>query len=56
VLVRGGAGLKVGEFARVRIERADAFDLVAVPANATLSQAPLRPAPGRRMHRVISRV
>ena len=50
VFVRGGAGLKPGDFAEVTIERADAFDLVGRLGEATLSRAP-----PRRLHRVISR-
>ena len=45
VHVRGAAHLKAGEFARVQVERTDAFDLHAVALDA----------PARRLHRVISR-
>jgi len=57
VQVKGGRALKPGDLVKVRIERADAFDLVARlgdgPTGARLSQAPIAP---RRLHRVISRV
>ncbi len=46
VYVRDAARLKVGEFARVRIEQTDAFDLQAAPVGP----------PERRMHRVITRI
>jgi ribosomal protein S12 methylthiotransferase len=57
VQVRGGRSLKPGDLARVQIERADAFDLIArladTPGGHRLRQAPAAP---RRLHRVISRV
>jgi ribosomal protein S12 methylthiotransferase len=58
VQVKRGRGLKPGDLVKVRIERADAFDLIARLADAPagghrLSQAPVVP---RRLHRVISRV
>jgi ribosomal protein S12 methylthiotransferase len=58
VQVKGGRGLKPGELVKVRIERAEAFDLIARLADAPvgghrLNQAPVAP---RRLHRVISRV
>jgi ribosomal protein S12 methylthiotransferase len=58
VQVKGGRGLKPGDLVKVRVERADAFDLIARLADAPvgghrLNQAPLAP---RRLHRVISRV
>jgi ribosomal protein S12 methylthiotransferase len=58
VQVKGGRGLKPGALVKVRIERADAFDLIARLADAPgggqrLHQAPVAP---RRLHRVISRV
>ena len=52
VHVRGAAHLRVGEFARVKVERTDAFDLHAVALDAPTSA--LTSAP-RRLHRVISR-
>ncbi len=57
VFVRPGHALKVGELVQVKIERADAFDLLATPIDLRLRKAPpLGTAPSRRMHRVISRV
>ena len=57
VFVRPGHALKVGAFYKVKIERADAFDLLASPADFRLRNAPPPAAPpGRRLHRVISRV
>jgi len=58
VQVKGGRGLKPGELVKVRIERAEAFDLIARLADAPvgghrLNQAPVAP---RRLHRVISRL
>ena len=51
VFVRNGRGLTVGEFATVKVERTDAYDLwAALPESRTLS------APPRRLHRVIARV
>ena len=50
VYVRDAHGLKVGEFAKVRVEGADAFDLQAAPIAPTR-----RSGPAARMHRVISR-
>jgi ribosomal protein S12 methylthiotransferase len=51
VFVRNARSLKPGQFADVRIERSDAYDLhAALPAPAALSTAP------RRVHRVIARV
>ena len=54
VYVRGGRGLKAGEFADVRVERSDAYDLHAAlpapPVSAGFGAAP------RRLHRVIARV
>jgi len=50
VYVRDAHGLKVGEFAKVRVEGADAFDLQAAPISPTR-----RSGPSGRMHRVISR-
>ena len=47
---RAAHGLKVGEFAKVRVEGADAFDLQAAPIAPTR-----RSGPAARMHRVISR-
>jgi len=50
VYVRDAHGLQVGEFAKVRVDGADAFDLQAAPI------APARRSgPSARMHRVISR-
>jgi ribosomal protein S12 methylthiotransferase len=51
VYVRGARALKVGEFADVRVERTDAYDLhAALPGPAVLNAVP------RRVHRVIARV
>jgi ribosomal protein S12 methylthiotransferase len=51
VYVRNARSLKVGEFAEVRVERTDAYDLhAALPAPAALGGVP------RRVHRVIARV
>jgi ribosomal protein S12 methylthiotransferase len=56
VFVRPGHALKVGEFVTVKVERADAFDLLATPTDFRLrNAAPLAVSPSRRMHRVISR-
>jgi ribosomal protein S12 methylthiotransferase len=57
VQVKGARALKPGDLVKVRIERADAFDLIARLADAPggghrLNQAPVAP---RRLHRVISR-
>ncbi len=57
VFVRSGHALKVGEFVTVKVERADAFDLLATPTDFRLrNAAPLAVSPSRRMHRVISRL
>jgi len=57
VFVRPGGALKVGEIVNVKIERADAFDLLATPTDFRLRKAPsLAVSSGRRMHRVISRI
>jgi ribosomal protein S12 methylthiotransferase len=54
VFVRPGHALKVGEIVKVKIERADAFDLLATPSDFRLrNAAPLALSPSRRMHRVI---
>jgi len=55
VFVRG-ASLKPGEFAEVKVVRADAYDLWAEPADRGALRAAPMLAPGRRMHRVISRL
>ena len=56
VYVRDAAHLKVGEFARVRIERTDAFDMQAAPVEPG-GRAGFRPtSASQRMHRVISRI
>ena len=52
VHVRGAGHLRVGELARVRVERTDAFDLHAVALDAAASAIAAAP---RRLHRVISR-
>ena len=49
VFVRPGAALRVGDFVKVRVEAADAFDLQATPTDLRLRTAP------SRMTRVISR-
>ena len=51
VYVRDAHGLRVGEFAKVRVEGADAFDLQAAPITPTR-----RSSPSARTHRVISRI
>jgi ribosomal protein S12 methylthiotransferase len=51
VFVDPGAALRPGDLVRVRVERADAFDLHASPTDLRLRTG----SPGRRMHRVISR-
>jgi ribosomal protein S12 methylthiotransferase len=53
VFVTPGGSLRPGEMVKVRVERADAFDLFATPTDLRL-RAPMGPA--RRMHRVISRL
>ena len=51
VFVRNGRGLKIGEFAQVKVERTAEYDLwAAAPEARTLN------APPRRLHRVIARV
>jgi hypothetical protein len=52
VHVHPGHALRVGDRLKVRVERADAYDLYASPADFRL-RAP--PGPSRRSHRVISR-
>ncbi|OYX30457.1 MAG: ribosomal protein S12 methylthiotransferase [Caulobacterales bacterium 32-69-10] len=52
VFVTPGGSLRPGDMVKVRIDRADAFDLYATPTDLRL-RAPI--APPRRMHRVISR-
>ena len=54
VFVTPGGALKPGQMVKVRIDRADAFDLYASPTDLRLRSAPA--APQGRMHRVISRV
>lgn len=57
VFVRPGHALKPGELVNVKVERADAFDLLATPTDFRLRKAaPLTVTPSRRMHRVISRL
>jgi len=53
VMIRGASRLKPGDMVKVRIDRADAFDLVGSLGEHRLNQAPVAP---RRMHRMISRV
>jgi ribosomal protein S12 methylthiotransferase len=53
VFVTPGAALRPGQLVKVRIDRADAFDLYASPTDLRLRTAAA--APGRPMHRVISR-
>jgi ribosomal protein S12 methylthiotransferase len=51
VFIRNGRGLAVGEFASVKVERTEAYDLwAALPESRALA------APPRRLHRVIARV
>ena len=52
VFVRPGFGLKVGEFAKVKVTRTEAYDLWAEPTER--QRAAL--APRGRLHRVISRI
>jgi ribosomal protein S12 methylthiotransferase len=54
VYVRGARTLKVGEFADVKVERADAYDLHAALPPSPLAASTLNAAP-RRLHRVIAR-
>jgi ribosomal protein S12 methylthiotransferase len=57
VFVTPGHLLKVGDKLKVRVDRSDAFDLYASPTDFKLRATPMaQPIPGRRMHRVISRV
>ncbi len=56
VFVRPGGALKVGDLVKVKIERADAFDLLATPTDFRLRNAALTTSPSRRMHRIITRV
>jgi ribosomal protein S12 methylthiotransferase len=51
VFITGGAGMRVGDKVKVRIDRAGDFDLHASPTDFRLRNA----APAGRMHRVISR-
>jgi ribosomal protein S12 methylthiotransferase len=53
VMIRGASRLKPGDLVKVRIDRADAFDLVGSLGEHRLNQAPVAP---KRMHRMISRV
>ncbi len=53
VFIAQGAGLKPGQMTKVRIDRADDFDLHGSPTDFRLRNAA---APSGRMHRVISRV
>jgi ribosomal protein S12 methylthiotransferase len=52
VQVTPGGALKPGQMVKVRIDRADAFDLFATPTDLRLRLPTQGPA---RMHRVISR-
>lgn len=57
VFVTPGGMLKVGDKLKVRIDRSDAFDLFASPTDFKLRATSMaQPLPGRRMHRIISRV
>lgn len=57
VFVRPGHALKPGDIVKVKVERADAFDLLATPVDFRLRRpAPLSVSPSRRMHPVISRL
>lgn len=52
VYVRNARSLKAGDFAEVRVERTDAYDLhAALPASVSSGLN----APPRRLHRVIAR-
>jgi ribosomal protein S12 methylthiotransferase len=55
VFIQQGAALKPGDLVKVRIDAAGDFDLHASPTDFRLRTAAV-PAPGRRMHRVISRI
>jgi ribosomal protein S12 methylthiotransferase len=55
VFVKPGGALNVGDFVQVRVSRTEAYDLWAEPVDRSLRKAsPI--VPGRRLHRVISRV
>jgi ribosomal protein S12 methylthiotransferase len=57
VFVTPGGALKPGDKLKVRVDRSDAFDLHASPTDFKLRATPMaQPLPGRRMHRIISRV
>jgi ribosomal protein S12 methylthiotransferase len=57
VFVTPGGMLKPGDKLKVRVDRSDAFDLYASPSDFKLRATPMaQPVPGRRMHRIISRV
>jgi ribosomal protein S12 methylthiotransferase len=53
VFISPGQTLKPGDLIKVKIERADAFDLYATPVDFRLRRA--QPTGPRRLHRVISR-
>ena len=53
VFVSQGHALRPGDLVKVKVDRADAFDLRATPTDFRLRNA--APAPERRMHRVVSR-
>jgi ribosomal protein S12 methylthiotransferase len=53
VLVPLGQALRPGDLVKVKVDRADAFDLYATPIDFRLRNAASQPA--RRMHRVIAR-
>jgi ribosomal protein S12 methylthiotransferase len=55
VFIPQGAALKPGDLVKVRVDAAGDFDLQASPTDFRLRNA-AAPAPGRRMHRVISRI
>jgi ribosomal protein S12 methylthiotransferase len=53
VFVTPGHALRPGDLVKVKVDRAEAFDLYATPTDFRLRNAAAQPQ--RRMHRVISR-
>ncbi|MEW6597423.1 MAG: 30S ribosomal protein S12 methylthiotransferase RimO [Pseudomonadota bacterium] len=56
VYVKNGGRLRPGDIVKARIERTEAFDRVATLVGVAPAPLTPKPAPGRRMHRVISRL
>jgi hypothetical protein len=58
VFVTPGHALRPGDLVKVKVDRAEAFDLHATPIDFRLRNAapPAQALAQRRMHRVISRV